>query len=113
MFSPRAWANQSEGSARRERCEEMVQLVRRFDPTVVLQHPHQTDTPRIWSVGWSGLTGSAASALLGARSSVRAWASGIAYYNADGPCRAELTNVLRSTEGGGGFDAVRRVPRGR
>jgi len=72
MFSARAIANQRPDGARRQRCDLMAGLVRHFKPTVVLQHPHSTDTPNIWRMPWACL----------ARDypSVRCYASGIGYY---------------------------------
>jgi hypothetical protein len=90
MFSPRGHANQSADGARRARCTEMKRKVARFKPTLVLQHPHSTDTPNIWRMPWLSL----------AREfpSVRAWASGIAYYSWTGKVRAKLDRVLDQTK---------------
>jgi hypothetical protein len=68
----------------------MKAKVSRFKPTVVLQHPHSTDTPSIWRMPWCSL----------ARTypSVRAWASGIAYFSGNGNARAPLDRVLDLTK---------------
>jgi hypothetical protein len=93
MFSPRARANQDPGGQRRVRCDAMVEIVERFRPTVVLQHPHSTDTPRIWRMPWLSLLAEAPE--------VKAWASGIGYYNGGGTARrAPLKAVLEQTHGG-------------
>lgn len=92
MFSPRGWANQARGGVRRQRCEEMRRLARRFEPTMVLQHPHSTDTPNIWRTAWAGL----ARELPG----LRAWASGIGYHRWGKRPRATLRDVLLATQGG-------------
>ncbi len=92
MFSPRSRANQAQGSHRWERCKEMVRLARRFQPTIVLQHPDSTDSPNIWRTAWSGLVRE----LPG----VKAWASGIAYFRWQGPARGALEKVLEATQGG-------------
>jgi hypothetical protein len=96
MWSGRGWANQNPNSVRRKRCAEMRKLAKAFGPTVVLQHPHSTDTPKIWYGGWSGLRKD-----LGG---VAAWASGIGYYRWDGVPRANLKSVLMKTRSDGCFD---------
>lgn len=89
MFSARAIANQRPDGARRDRCDLMAGLVRRFKPTVVLQHPHSTDTPNIWRMPW---------ACLGRDyPSVRCYASGIGYYAWQGRPRRSLRAVLEGT----------------
>jgi hypothetical protein len=89
MFNPRGHANQDPNGARRARCDEMKRKVARFKPTVVLQHPHSTDTPNIWRMPWLSLARDVPSA--------RAWASGIAFYNNQGGVRAKLDKVLDLT----------------
>jgi len=92
MFSPRSRANQARGSNRWKRSNEMRRLACRFQPTIVLQHPHSTDSPFIWRTAWSGLVRE-----LGG---LKAWASGIAYFNWNGPPRGSLAKVLAATQGG-------------
>ena len=55
LFSQRARANQTAGSIRRRRCNAMRRLSKDFNPVAVLQHPHTTDTPMIWSTPWAGV----------------------------------------------------------
>lgn len=92
MFSARTRANQNPKGVRRKRCDAMAKLTRRFKPTVVLQHPHSTDSPKIWSTPWACL----------ARDypSVKVWASGICYHNPEDDCRADLNKVLSGTSSG-------------
>ena len=54
MFSARSKENQKAGSERQRRSERMRSLARSFRPTIILHHPHSTDSPRIWSTAWSG-----------------------------------------------------------
>ncbi len=89
LFSPRAYANQSSDGHRRIRTDEFQALARDFRPTVVLQHPHTTDTPRIWSAAWGPLAS--------LFPELKGWASGIAFWNHDRPTRAPLANVLAGT----------------
>jgi hypothetical protein len=96
MYGPRGYANQSADGVRRARCDEMRRKVTRFRPTVVLQHPHSTDTPKIWRVPWLKLAREVPS--------VRVWASGIAHYNQNdwnGPPRDKLDRVLEQTKSAG------------
>jgi hypothetical protein len=80
----------------------MRHLARAFRPTVVLQHPHSTDSPNIWRTAWAGLHRE----LPG----VMAWASGIGYYRRDGARRGSLREVLAATAGHGhSIDVVLKV----
>lgn len=92
MFSPRGRANQDPLGVRRKRCDTMAAKVQLFQPSIVLQHPHFTDTPNIWRLPWLSLQR--------AIPTVKAWASGICYYNRKGRPRASLTQVLELTQGG-------------
>jgi hypothetical protein len=92
MFSARGWANQQPGGARHMRCAEVGRLARTFKPTVVLQHPHATDSPNVWRTAWAGLRK--------CLPTVTTWASGIAYTNRNGKPRAPLAAVLEGTQGG-------------
>jgi hypothetical protein len=99
MFSARARANQNPDGIRRQRCDEMARATTCFKPTVVLQHPHSTDSANIWRMPWSCL----------ARDypSVRIYASGIGYFNWNGPARRPLHEVLAGTRSESGVaDAV-------
>jgi hypothetical protein len=89
MFSARARANQNPNGVRRRRCDAMAKATARFRPTVVLQHPHSTDTPNIWRMPWSCL----------ARDypTVRVYASGIGYFAWSGSPRGSLRDVLDGT----------------
>ncbi len=92
MFSPRGWANQSPRGVRRRRCVDMRQLAQTFNPTIVLQHPHSTDTPNIWRNPWAEL--------LRELPGVKSWASGIGYHRWGKRPRAPLHDVLSATQGG-------------
>jgi hypothetical protein len=90
MFSPRGRANQAPDGLRRRRCDAMRTRVVGFKPTIVLQHPHSTDTPNIWRLPWLSLTKEVPT--------IRAWASGIAYYSWGEGERADLSRVLALTK---------------
>ena len=97
VFSERAKANATR-NARVKRREELDELACQFKPALVLHHPHQTDTPRIWQMGWSGIRQR--------WSSTPTYASGIAYFRWDNSrcCplkpRKPLDSVLRRTKCG-------------
>ena len=101
LFSGRARANAT--GVRKRRREKMEDLAREFRPTLVLHHPHQTDTPSTWGQGWSGLQH--------ALSFDGPYASGIAYFpdlRRSNEARAPLEDVLRTTKTAGG--TVRDIP---
>ena len=67
----------------------MKELAANFEPTMILHHPHLTDSPRIWSTAWSD----ARRLLPQVHGAEHIWASGIAYCNGRGKCRGELSDV--------------------
>ena len=93
MFSARAKANMNAGSRRHRRSQHMKKLTRKFAPTMILHHPHSTDSPGIWSTAWSG----AREFLPRKRGARRVWASGVAYYRGEGKRRGTLGDVRRAT----------------
>lgn len=94
MFSARARANQDPNGIRRKRCDGMARATARFRPTVVLQHPHSTDSANIWRMPWACLTRD--------YPSVRVYASGIGYFNGRGKPRRPLREVLAGTRSNDG-----------
>ena len=93
MYNPRGYANQTPSSPRRRQCDAFRRLCRKNAPTIVVQHPHHTDSPNIWRNAWAALTEDLPT--------VKDWASGIYYAEDDDP-RRELADVLRSTRSPGG-----------
>ena len=95
MFSARARANMTDGSLRHARSEAMTNLTRDFEPTMILHHPHSTDSPRIWTTAWSG----AREFLPKSDPRRHVWASGVGYYNddGDGQTRGALCAVQSAT----------------
>ena len=93
MFSPRARANMTTGTPRHTRSEAMMNLTRVFEPTIILHHPHSTDSPRIWTTAWSG----AREFLPESDHPRHVWASGIGYYNDHEAPRGALADVQRAT----------------
>jgi hypothetical protein len=89
MFSPRVRARVIKGGERWQRCERMREVVRQFRPTLVLHHPHATDTWRTWRMPWLSLAKD--------HPQVTDWVSGICYYRGGQPPRASLDDVLTRT----------------
>ncbi len=76
------------------RARAIKKVVQALRPTVVLHHPHRTDTPNIWRQAWASLTK--------APTKITTWASGICYCRRDDngklvPQRGALDDVLTST----------------
>ena len=93
MFSPRARANMTSGTPRHTRSEAMTNLTRAFEPTIILHHPHSTDSPRIWATPWSG----AREFLPDSDHRRHVWASGIGFYRDGKAPRGTLHDVQRLT----------------
>jgi hypothetical protein len=66
-----------------------------FMPEIVIQHPHTTDTPKIWNAAWSELVRELPS--------VNHFVSGINYSNKNG-VRGNLNDVLQKTKKGDVID---------
>lgn len=90
IFNGRARVNNTKNVDRQRRWQEMSDLARRFNPTMVLHHPHQTDAATTWRQGWSGIR-----KFLGFNGT---YASGIAYYPHCRRARCPLEDVLLATK---------------
>lgn len=86
MYNPRGYATQDPAGARHKRCDKFRRMCRQFSPTIVVQHPHRTDSPNIWRTAWAGLRDDLPT--------VQRWASSIYY---EKKARGKLKDVLRST----------------
>lgn len=92
IFSPRGRSLQRACGRLAVLRREMDLELERFAPTVALQLPHGTDTPRTWSAAWNALTSVAR---------LRAWASGISYFHPEGGNeRSTFEEVCDKTFGG-------------
>ena len=98
MFSNRSCKNAKVGGMRWQRTSKMQCLAEDFKPTVVLHHPHATDSPRIWQTAWSGTREKLPTGLI--------FASGIAYCNHKESPRAGLDDVCAKTCFGHGVSDV-------
>jgi len=95
IYSPRGQAAANPEGWRRKTAEKFKKLCKEFNPDIVLQHPHRTDTPNIWNAAWSTLDKELPS--------VKHFASGINYSNKKG-VRANLDDVLIKTKKGDVID---------
>lgn len=89
VFNPRGQANANINGWKRQVADRFKVMCRAFEPDIILQHPHTTDTPRIWSNAWAAVERELPS--------VKHYASGINYSNRGAPPRADLDDVLFGT----------------
>ena len=87
IYNNRARTNQKVGGSRHQRCQAMLKLFDTFQPTIILQHPHATDTWKTWIQGWKEVS---------RRYPQAAWASAIAYASPF-KAREPLIDVLSKT----------------
>jgi hypothetical protein len=87
VFNGRARANQKVGGLRYLRSQAMLKQFDSFRPTVILQHPHATDTWKSWIQPWKEIS---------RRYPESSWASAIAYAHPVKP-RVSLPDVLSKT----------------
>lgn len=90
IFNNRNWENT--GEWKRKIKSEFRNLARKQGSTIVLQHPHTTDSVRTWVAGWSGLKGTLPT--------IKEYASAGEYYYPKNPGneRSELGKVLAKTK---------------
>jgi hypothetical protein len=89
VFSPRGQAMVTDDSYKGKVSKKFQNLFRKFKPDIILQHPHNTDSPRIWSMAWNKVDKEFPQ--------VAHYASGIKYYNKRGKVRGKLDKVLSKT----------------
>lgn len=100
-----AFSNRSrpkDNSPRLKRQRTMREKSRMFRPTMVLHHPHSTDTDRIWQVAWCGVREHVWNHEVG----YNTCASGIAWFLPDAKPRGKLVRVLETTRRGDVIDIV-------
>ncbi|HPR59273.1 MAG TPA: hypothetical protein PK915_12985, partial [Bacteroidales bacterium] len=95
VFSPRGQATASPDGWKKRTADRFKKLCKEFNPDIVLQHPHSTDTPNIWNAAWRELERELPN--------VKHFASGINYSNKTG-VRASLNSVLQKTQKGDVID---------
>ncbi len=90
LLSPRVSHNVKANSPRGRLVRQMQALVKAFRPTVILQHPHETDTPNSWLTTWRHIENTLPS--------LRHWAGTIRYHNAHTSPRQPLERVIQFTQ---------------
>jgi len=90
-FSPRGQATARPDGWKKKTADRFKTLCKDFNPFIILQHPHSTDTPNIWNAAWQELERELPN--------VKHFASGINYSNKNG-VRSTLDAVLRKTQKG-------------
>jgi hypothetical protein len=96
VYSPRGQAAALPEGWKKKTAQKFKELCYAFNPDIILQHPHTTDTPNIWNAAWRTLEKELPN--------VRHFASGINYSNKRGGVRAELREVLLKTKKGDVID---------
>ena len=90
VFNPRG---QAIAKGWRKRISKQFKcLCHTFKPTMIIQHPHETDSPRIWNLAWKAIEKELPE--------VKHYASGIKYYCDGYNCRGTLSKVLEKTKRG-------------
>lgn len=87
IFSPRA--NAIAGRARKIKINKFGQLMKQYKPNLIIQHPHNTDTYKIWNTEWKTVEKK--------YPFVTEYVSGIRYYNYGRKKRGSMNNVLEKT----------------
>ncbi|HNW79888.1 MAG TPA: hypothetical protein PKJ91_00235 [Methanoregulaceae archaeon] len=101
MFNNRADGRENLSPWRKETREGMKKLSLEKKPTIILQHPHTTDSVRTWSQAWSGL--------LEKIPTVNSYASAGLYYKWGEQCRSPIDNVLNATKMGATLDFIHQT----
>jgi hypothetical protein len=96
MYNPRGKAV-SKKEWRKQIRESFYDIVKEENPTIVLHHPHTTDSSRIWTSAWSELVRQVPT--------VKAYISAGRYYNDTGE-RSDINDVLKGTKLGNTIDFI-------
>jgi len=97
VYSPRGQAMVTPDSWKGEVSADFRRQCSKFKPDIVLQHPHETDSPNIWNLAWKTLEKELPS--------VKHYVSGI-YFPKDEEPRSTLEKVLEQTKKGDVLDIV-------
>ena len=97
VFSPRGQAAANPNGWKKQLADKFKVYCKEFNPEIILQHPHWTDTPNIWNVAWRTVEKELPN--------VKHFASGIKYYNnRNGVVRGDIDKVLEKTKKGDVID---------
>lgn len=92
VYNPRGQAAAKLGGYKKEIATEFKLKNKQFQPDIILQHPHTTDSPKIWSSSWNVVEK--------VLPSVKHYASAIKYYNWGEEPRRDIDYVLENTKKG-------------
>lgn len=95
VFSPRGQATANPNGWKKQLADRFKTSCKKFNPEIILQHPHTTDTPNIWNLAWRTVEKELPN--------VKHFASGIKYYNRNG-VRGAIDKVLEKTKKGDVID---------
>lgn len=87
IFSPRAKA--IAGQERQIKIKQFDKLMKQYKPNIIIQHPHNTDTYKIWNTEWKTVEKK--------YPFVTEYVSGIRHYNYGHKTRGTMNNVLEKT----------------
>lgn len=97
VYNPRGQAAANPDGWKKQLADKFKALCKKFDPEIILQHPHTTDTPNIWNLAWGAIEKELPN--------VKHFASGINYSTGnEKPCRGEISKVLEKTKKGDVMD---------
>jgi len=91
VFNPRGQAKANPNGWKKQIADKFKSICRKYDPEIILHHPHTTDTPNIWNLAWRTVEKELPN--------VKHFASGIKYYNENG-VRGDIDKVLEKTKKG-------------
>lgn len=91
VFSPRGQATANPHGWKKQLAYKFKSACKKYNPEIILQHPHTTDTPNIWNLAWRTVEKELPN--------VKHFASGIKYYNRNG-VRGDIDKVLEKTKKG-------------
>lgn len=91
IYSPRGIAKITEKNFKYNISLELRNSAKNFQPDIVIQHPHYTDSHNIWFSSWNNLV---------KELQVDTFVSGINYYNLNGKQRVSIDKVLEKTKSG-------------
>lgn len=96
VYSPRGQATANPTGWKKQLADRFKKQCKKYNPEIILQHPHTTDTSNIWNLAWRTVEKELPN--------VKHFASGIKYFNWNGEPREILSKVLDKTKRGDVID---------
>ena len=97
IFSGRSY-RQLVDPAREKVSRSFREKVAKYDPEIIIQHPHTADSPNVWRLGWAGLN-----EIINPQA---IYCGTGKFYNNDDPVRGNLDETLQSTKRGSVCDLI-------